>query len=386
MNESSKSPPWLSPGQSKLFALTICSASLFVLVWLLGWLVHSLGVFIEHFSAVLWPLAVASILAILLRPFARLIEERVGLSRNSSVFILFAMAVSVGAFVSWGIGGEVIRQSRDLAGSSLEWPERIEARIKQTVSPQTWSVFAQEFNQFKHNWKETLGKWGSNTPELTKGSARVLQNTWTGLGVFFSSLASLAVVPIYLFYFMSSRSDHLASFARQLKFLGSDTREDVIYLIRQFKDILETFFRGQLLIGFFMGIGYAVGFSLSGLKFGITLGLVFGILNVVPYLGSVLGIIGAFLVAYLQPGGILETGTWGILTGCAITFTIVQIFESYWLSPRVMGERTGLHPVIIIASVFFWGTALGGVLGMIMGIPLTAFLIVLWRLVRQKYI
>jgi predicted PurR-regulated permease PerM len=65
---------------------------------------------------------------------------------------------------------------------------------------------------------------------------------------------------------------------------------------------------------------------------------------------------------------------------------MVQLIESYWLSPKVMGERTGLHPVAIIASVFFWGTVFGGLLGMIVGIPLTAFLIVAWRLIRQKYL
>ena len=135
-----------------------------------------------------------------------------------------------------------------------------------------------------------------------------------------------------------------------------------------------------------MGIGYAVGFSVAGLKFGIALGLLFGVLNVVPFLGSVVGLVTAFTVSYLQPGGILESGDWSILWGCVITFTLVQLLESYWLSPKVMGDRTGLHPVMIIASVFFWGTAFGGILGMILGIPLTAFLIILWRLLRQKYL
>ena len=65
---------------------------------------------------------------------------------------------------------------------------------------------------------------------------------------------------------------------------------------------------------------------------------------------------------------------------------VVQVLESYWLSPRVMGDRTGLHPVLIIASVFFWGTAFNGILGMILGIPLTAFLIVFWRLLHKKYL
>ena len=63
-----------------------------------------------------------------------------------------------------------------------------------------------------------------------------------------------------------------------------------------------------------------------------------------------------------------------------------QLIESYLLTPRIMGDRTGLHPVAIIVAIFFWGSALGGILGMILAIPLTAFLVVFWRMVKEKYI
>ena len=87
-----------------------------------------------------------------------------------------------------------------------------------------------------------------------------------------------------------------------------------------------------------MGIGYAIGFSMSGLKFGITLGLLFGLLNVIPYLGSVVGVILTFLIAYLQPEGIAESGQWG-LAWCTLTFIVVQLIESYYLTPKIMGRR-----------------------------------------------
>ena len=108
-----------------------------------------------------------------------------------------------------------------------------------------------------------------------------------------------------------------------------------------------------------MGIGYAIGFTISGLKFGIALGLLFGLLNIIPYLGSIVGIIVTLLVAYLQPDGIAEMGQWNILLGCGISFLVVQLFESYFLTPKIMGQQTGLHPVAVIVSIFFWGTALG---------------------------
>ena len=229
---------------------------------------------------------------------------------------------------------------------------------------------------------ETMEKQGG---EIAEKSAAVIQSAWSGLLGFFAQMTYLAVIPIYLFYFLSSNRNLIDELDRELSFLSDSVREDVLFLIREFVSILVSFFRGQLMIGLLMGVGYAIGFSISGLKFGITLGLLFGLLNIVPYLGSIVGIITALLVAYLQPGGIAETGEWNVLIGCGISFVIVQVIESYYLTPKIMGQQTGLHPVVVMVSIFFWGTALGGILGMIFGIPLTAFIIVIWRLLCRKY-
>lgn len=229
---------------------------------------------------------------------------------------------------------------------------------------------------------ETMEKQGG---ELAEKSAAVIQSAWSGLLGFFAQMTYLAVIPIYLFYFLSSNRNLIDELDRELSFLSNSVREDVLFLLREFVSILVSFFRGQLLIGLLMGVGYAIGFSISGLKFGITLGLLFGLLNIVPYLGSIVGIITALLVAYLQPGGIAESGEWNVLIGCGISFVVVQVIESYYLTPKIMGQQTGLHPVVVMVSIFFWGTALGGILGMIFGIPLTAFIIVAWRLLCRKY-
>ena len=229
---------------------------------------------------------------------------------------------------------------------------------------------------------ETMEKQGG---EIAEKSAAVIQSAWSGLLGFFAQMTYLAVIPIYLFYFLSSNRNLIDELDRELSFLSDSVREDVLFLIREFVSILVSFFRGQLMIGLLMGVGYAIGFSISGLKFGITLGLLFGLLNIVPYLGSIVGIITALLVAYLQPEGIAETGEWNVLIGCGISFVIVQVIESYYLTPKIMGQQTGLHPVVVMVSIFFWGTALGGILGMIFGIPLTAFIIVAWRLLCRKY-
>ncbi len=89
-----------------------------------------------------------------------------------------------------------------------------------------------------------------------------------------------------------------------------------------------------------MGVLYATGFSVVGLKFGLAIGLMTGLLNLVPYLGSILGLSVALPLAFLQPGGGLP-----LVFGCLAVFAAVQAIEGWFLTPRIMGRQTGLHPV-----------------------------------------
>jgi len=118
-----------------------------------------------------------------------------------------------------------------------------------------------------------------------------------------------------------------------------------------------------------------------GLRFGLLIGLTCGLLNIIPYFGTIVGMGTALPIAFLQPGG-----GWGLVGLVIIVQVIVQNIEGWYLTPRIMGHRTGLHPAAIIFSLFFWGAALGGLLGMILAIPLSAFFVTAWRLVRHKYL
>jgi len=125
----------------------------------------------------------------------------------------------------------------------------------------------------------------------------------------------------------------------------------------------------------------AIGFAVVGLKFGIVLGIILGLLNIIPYLGTMLGIITVLPLAYFQDGGGLT-----LIGLCAVVFIIGQLLTDYWFTPRIMGDKTGMGPMLIIFSIFFWGVALGGIMGMVLAIPLTAFFLVFWRLARERYL
>ena len=166
-----------------------------------------------------------------------------------------------------------------------------------------------------------------------------------------------------------------------LPFLKEETREDALYLGEEFVNILVAFFRGQLVVALLQGVLYAVGFSLVGLQYGFTLGILLGFLNIVPYLGSMIGLGLCLPLALFQ-----SEGGWMLMLIVLGVFTLVQTIEGYLLTPRIMGQRTGLHPLVIMVAIFFWATAFGGITGMILAIPLTAFLVIFWRLAKTKYI
>ena len=333
------------------------------------------------------------------------IHDKVKNSEYVSPESLDAISTQVDAFKKYwkeliGTGGKTLDLSlspeEKTIYDSLEPEERKTFReVWKNLDPDDRQVFlslenkqrqvdylSRKSEEIRNRAMESIGKQGE---EIAQKSAEVIKSAWSGLMGFFANLTYLAVIPIYLFYFLSSNRNLIDDLEGELGFLSPSVKEDVVFLIREFVGIMVAFFRGQLMIGLLMGIGYAIGFTLSGLKFGIALGLLFGLLNIVPYLGSIVGIGTALLVAYLQPGGISETWEWTVLHGCGVSFVVVQLIESYYLTPKIMGQQTGLHPVVVIVSIFFWGSALGGILGMIFGIPLTAFIIIAWRLLCRKY-
>ena len=141
---------------------------------------------------------------------------------------------------------------------------------------------------------------------------------------------SWAVLPVYFAFFLMASPKRVDS-AQLLPFLKPETRGDVVYLLEEFVNIVVAFFRGQLIVAFLQGLLFAIGFSVVGLKYGFVLGLLLGFLNIIPYLGSIIGLSITIPLSYFQTGGGLDT-----LIGVAIVFAAVQLIEGYVLTPKVM--------------------------------------------------
>lgn len=375
---SADSAPLLSPAQRKLVGFALGFAAFCTIGWLLYVVLSGVARFISVFSGVIWPLAVAGILALLMRPVVTFFERRLKLKRPVAVILLYLVFLLL-------VAGLLVTFLPALISQLLEFIAYLPTLWQKTVA---WSElhfpeWLATIRPYLDNptVKSALDGLAHQGQDLLGNLAPTLKSAGAGIFGLFGFAASLAVIPVYLFFFLLSNNDPTHALPEHLPFLKKEHRDDVVFLVREFLGILVAFFRGQLLIGLIMGVLLATGFTVAGLKFGLAIGLMTGLLNIVPYLGSILGLSVALPLAYLQPDG----GGLTMLGICVGVFVAVQAIEGWFLTPRIMGKQTGLHPVAIIVAVFFWGQALGGILGMMLAVPLTAFFVTAWRFVRRKY-
>ena len=208
-----------------------------------------------------------------------------------------------------------------------------------------------------------------------------LGNLRTALFNALLALTGVVIVLLYLIFLLMDFNSFQSGWKEQLP---PQYREAIVEFFGEFSRAMSRYFRGQFLVAACCGVLFAIGFKIVGIRLAVFVGLFVGLLNMVPYLQTV-GFGPAILLALLKAFESEISPLWPVL-GIVIVFAVVQLIQDAVLTPRIMGDRTGLHPMVIIVAVFFWGAAIQGILGMILAIPLTAFLVVFWRLLRDKYI
>jgi len=343
----------------------ICILSiLWGLKLLLGW-----------FGSAIWPVMVAMVLSLLLKPIVECLEVKARLPRGLSISLLYVLIIVFLAGMLWFLVPFLMRQISSFADFLPSFVYQIQSfmaahmpRLNQTLMDY-WDHFA---------WENTL-KATHSGGQSQHMLLNAFQEATLGLFSIFEIIVALVVTPIYLFYFLLSPHNPTSGLENHLSFVKTRVRQDIVFLVEEFTNILVAFFRGQILIGLIVAVILSSALSLAGLKFGAVLGLTIGLTNILPYVGTVLGLTVALPIAYFQPdGGLFRLG----LVLCV--FFVSHLFEAYVLSPKIMGERTGLHPAAIIFSLFFWGTVFQSPLGVLLAIPLSAFWVVFWRLLRRR--
>lgn len=370
-------PTLLSDSQRRIVSSAITLAAFIGAIALIILAFIVLGRLLATFSSVLWPLATAGVLALILRPLVVALEKRLKLRRLTSVVLLYGIFVLLTGMALILLLPPLAQQLIDfIAYVPTVW-ERASNYV--TSHYPDWVSLGQK-HLANPSVRKVVDSLAAESQALLSHAVPSLRAAFGGVFDVFAFLTHLAIVPVYLFFFLLARGEPTRNLGRHLPFLRPSVRDDVVFLASEFVSIIEAFFRGQLLIALCMGILLAIGFSIVGLKFGLFVGLALGLLNIVPYLGTILGLAVTLPLAFFQPGG-----GWQLLGLVILVKIIVQCIESWYLTPKIMGHHTGLHPVVIIVAVFFWGTAFGGVLGMLLAVPLTAFFVTAWRLAKRKY-
>ncbi len=370
-------PPYFTATQWRVISTALMLLAVGATVSLVILAIGVLGRFVGYFSSVLWPLAVAAVLALILRPLIFVLERRLRLQRSAAAVLLYGVFVLLGAAAFFLLLPPLFDQLLDFIDYAPSlWASGV-GYLEQHYPQWVALLQRQLANPTVRQIADALLAEGKTMLEQAFPSLRAAGGGIIGLGAF---VAHVAIIPVYLFFFLLAKGQAEEKIHPNLPFLSPGVREDVVFLVREFISIVAAFFRGQLIICLIMGGLLALGFSLIGLKFGLILGFVIGILNIVPYLGTILGLAITLPLAFFQPDG-----GWRLMGLVLLVYLLVQAVEAWVLTPRIMGKQTGLHPVAIIVAIFFWGTAFHGVLGMLLAIPLTAFFVTVWRLAKRKY-
>jgi len=188
-------------------------------------------------------------------------------------------------------------------------------------------------------------------------------------------LGNLFLIPIVMFYLLQEWPKILDYVEESIP---RPMHDRTMKLVAEIDSVLSEFLRGQLSVMFLLALYYSVGLWLAGLRFALPVGIITGLLVFIPYVGFGTGLLLALMTAALQGG-------WSPLIGVAAVFAVGQLIESFALTPYLVGERIGLHPLAVIFALMAFGHLFGFV-GMLVALPVGAALLVGLRELRSGYL
>lgn len=234
------------------------------------------------------------------------------------------------------------------------------------------------------------GDWmAKRLPTVLNKLGSILKSSVGGFLGVFGFLISLVIIPIYLYYFLIEAPTIAKSWQDYLPLRNSAFKDELVSTLNEINGYLIAFFRGQLIVSLIDGAAVGLGLVVIGLDFGLLIGLLLGFLGLIPYLGMFMCWVPALVIALVQTGGTwIPTDEWWIFP-LVVTciFAVVQKVDSLFITPKVVSNSVGLHPLTVIVSLFAWSLLMGGLLGALLAVPMTATLkVILKRYVWERRI
>jgi predicted PurR-regulated permease PerM len=353
--------------QARILWMAVTSLAVGIMIALAGAILFGFGWVVQQLSAVLLPLAVAGILAFLLDPVVDFFQRR-KMSRIGAIIMVFLLVVGAILILLATIIPQIVIEITDLAKNVPGYWDKVVERVKDLMERvsqnEAWQTRIDQATAELEAQATQLGALvASKLPEITAWTFERIGRaaSWIGL------IVGFALVPVYLFYFLLEKQGITGKWTDYLPVQEPTVKKEMVFFIDSVSDALIVFFRGQVLVAMCVGALTAIGFTLIGLNYGLLLGVMTGILGIIPYLGVMMSFIPAVII------GIVQFGDWRIALVVGV-FVAVQFLEGMVISPKIIGDRVGMHPLTIIIAVITGTTLLGGIVGGILAIPITAVL------------
>jgi predicted PurR-regulated permease PerM len=319
---------------------------------------------------ILIPMLCSLALAYLLAPVVAWFERR-GWSRSSSVLLTISGAAVALAliliFILPGFWGQLVK-TYDQARARLGDKERVESlrqKVRQ-ISPPVFDFLESKVKQ----------PGDSDLPERVFGMA----SQWLQKGLFSlvdvtASLLDLLLIPFFVYYLLA---DYSAMRVHIDRLIPPRHRAVASTLISQINFVISSYVRNQLVIALVMGVLYSIGFAVARVPLALSIGLLSGLLNFIPYLGTLTGLTLSLSFVALDGGGIAR------ILGVLAVFIIVQSIEGYYLTPKLLGGSLDLHPMWVLVGLMIGGS-LFGILGIILAVPVIAIAKVALDFLEELY-
>ena len=394
--------------------LALTGIAIATMVLLVAGLIWGLGQALHILAPVIWPLAIAGVIAYLLDPVVDKLETR-GVPRTRAIIMVFACALVLMIGLLGSVVPQIVTETSDLVKRVPTYSQRVQTRVQNWINhppallrkfvdrklssagtnspasnvgvppiesiPSTNAAASTSTNALPtmpadeastaEFWSKVFGQdtVKSAADWFAKMAPRAA--SWAGeqisrVASFFGLIAGLALVPVYAFYFLLEKRAIETHWTDYLPVKTSGFKDELIFVIKSINDHLISFFRGQVLVAICDGVCYTIGFLLIGLPYAVLLGAIAIVLTMIPFLGAIATCSAALVIAFVQ------FGDWQHPLLVLAVFAVVQSLEGFVIQPKIMGDRTGLHPLTIIIAVMVGTTALGGILGGILAIPMTA--------------
>ena len=308
------------------------------------------------------PFFIAFALAYLLDP---LVDRLVSLKFSRTLSVLVLMSV----FFFLALGSVILlvpilsMQAENLA---KDIPVYVGA-FQDWIRPMLDLISGLESAKVEEFLNEGLSRFGELPMKALQFSGKLVWGSISNLFNIILMIANMVIIPVVMFYLLR---DFDSINKKLLELMPTRFQEKTKDIVLQIDQVLSRFVRGQMMVAGLMGLMYSVGLFLCDTPMSLSLGMMAGLANLVPYLGLILGFVPSAVMTYIH------TQEWLPVLGVAGVFAFVQAIEGMVITPRVVGDNIGLHPVAVIFAVLLGGE-LFGITGMILGVPGVAVLNVL---------